>query len=609
MQTADKSEVLKRYFGHSSFRKGQAEVIDSILSGRDVLGVMPTGAGKSMCFQIPALMLEGMTVVVSPLISLMKDQVEALRQSGVSAAYINSSLTEYQAEAVFSEIYAGRCKILYAAPERLLTDSFLSICRSVPIPLVAVDEAHCVSHWGQDFRPSYLKIAEFVGSFERRPILAAFTATATDIVKRDIVSILGLRDPYSVTTGFDRPNLFFEVRKPRDKNAELLDIVKKSSGGSTIIYCSTRKNTEAVAQFLTMNGCLTAAYHAGLSDNQRQIAQNDFIYDRVNVIAATNAFGMGIDKSDVSLVVHYNMPKDLESYYQEAGRAGRDGSPARCILLYAKKDVVTAQFLIDHSRDDNEELSYEELQKVRERDRERLRQMTFYSTTTRCLRRFILNYFGENAAPSCDNCSNCMAGFETVDATIEAQKILSCIFRMKQRSRSGGKALVCAVLRGSREERVISSGLDELSTYGIMKDVSAQRTRDIMDYLEREGYIDIEPEHMTCVLTPAADEFIKSRRTLLMKLPCEQAEEKLSPREKEAPANPELFEELRALRKELAASLGVPAYVVFADASLREMCAKLPITNAEFMGISGVGSMKTERYGRQFIRIIKKYRQ
>lgn len=609
MQTADKSEVLKRYFGHSAFRKGQAEVIDSILSGRDVLGVMPTGAGKSMCFQIPALMLEGMSVVVSPLISLMKDQVESLRQSGVSAAYINSSLTEYEAEEVFSDIYAGRCKILYAAPERLLTESFLNICRNVQIPLVAVDEAHCVSHWGQDFRPSYLKIAEFVGTLERRPILAAFTATATDIVKRDIVNILGLRDPYSVTTGFDRPNLFFEVRKPRDKDAELLDIVRKSGGGSTIIYCSTRKNTEAVAQFLTMNGCPTAAYHAGLSDNRRQLAQNDFIYDRVNVIAATNAFGMGIDKSDVSLVVHYNMPKDIESYYQEAGRAGRDGSPARCILLYAKKDVMTAQFLIDHSRDDNEELSPDELQKVRERDRERLRQMTFYSTTTKCLRRFILNYFGENAAPSCDNCSNCMTGFETVDVTIEAQKILSCIYRMKQRGRSGGKALVCAVLRGSREERVISNGLDGLSTYGIMKDVSTQRTRDIIDYLEREGYIEIEPEHMTCALTPAADEFIKARRTLLMKLPREEAEEKPVSREKEEPANPALFEELRALRKELAASLGVPAYVVFADASLREMCAKLPVTNAEFMGISGVGSMKTERYGRQFIRVIKKYKQ
>lgn len=609
MQTADKSEVLKRYFGHSAFRKGQAEVIDSILSGRDVLGVMPTGAGKSMCFQIPALMLEGMTVVVSPLISLMKDQVEALRQSGVSAAYINSSLTEYEAEEVFSDIYAGRCKILYAAPERLLTESFLNICRNVHIPLVAVDEAHCVSHWGQDFRPSYLKIAEFVGTLERRPILAAFTATATDIVKRDIVNILGLHDPYSVTTGFDRPNLFFEVRRPRDKDAELLDIVRKSGGGSTIIYCSTRKNTEAVAQFLTMNGCPTAAYHAGLSDNRRQLAQNDFIYDRVNVIAATNAFGMGIDKSDVSLVVHYNMPKDIESYYQEAGRAGRDGSPARCILLYAKKDVMTAQFLIDHSRDDNEELSPEDLQKVRERDRERLRQMTFYSTTTKCLRRFILNYFGENAAPACDNCSNCMAGFETVDVTIEAQKILSCIFRMKQRGRSGGKALVCAVLRGSREERVISNGLDGLSTYGIMKDVSAQRTRDIIDYLEREGYIETEAEHMTCALTPAADEFIKARRTLLMKLPREEAEEKPLSREKEEPANPALFEELRALRKELAASLGVPAYVVFADASLREMCAKLPVTSAEFIGISGVGSMKTERYGRQFIRVIKKYRQ
>lgn len=604
---SDKSEVLKQYFGHSSFRNGQAEVIDSILASRDVLAVMPTGAGKSMCFQIPALMSEGTTVVISPLISLMKDQVESLRQSGVSAAYINSSLTEERLQSTLSFVHSGKCKILYVAPERLMTESFKRIANTISIPLVAVDEAHCVSHWGQDFRPSYLKITQFVKLLEKRPILAAFTATATDAVKQDIVNILELHDPFTVTTGFDRPNLFFEVRKPRDKDAELLDIIRNSHGGSTIIYCSTRKNTESVANFLTLNGCPTAVYHAGLSDNMRKNAQNDFIYDRVNVIAATNAFGMGIDKSDVSLVVHYNMPKDLESYYQEAGRAGRDGSPARCILLYAKKDVATAQFLIEHSREDNDELSEREAELVRERDRERLKQMTFYSTTQRCLREFILGYFGEKTVNNnCGNCSNCLAGFETVDVTLEAQKLLSCIFRMKQRGRSGGKALVCAVLRGSKEERILSLGLDKLSTYGIMKDVSLQRARDILDGLEREGYVEIETEHNTCVLTAAADEFVKSRKPLIMKLPKEKAPQP-EHKEKVLPENPELFEKLRTLRLEISTKLGVPAYVVFADASLREMSAKLPTTLAEFKEISGVGNMKTERYGREFIDVIKKY--
>lgn len=604
---SDKSEVLKQYFGHSSFRNGQAEVIDSILASRDVLAVMPTGAGKSMCFQIPALMSEGTTVVISPLISLMKDQVESLRQSGVSAAYINSSLTEERLQSTLSFVHSGKCKILYVAPERLMTESFKRIANTISIPLVAVDEAHCVSHWGQDFRPSYLKITQFVKLLEKRPILAAFTATATDAVKQDIVNILELHDPFTVTTGFDRPNLFFEVRKPRDKDTELLDIIRNSHGGSTIIYCSTRKNTESVANFLTLNGCPTAVYHAGLSDNMRKNAQNDFIYDRVNVIAATNAFGMGIDKSDVSLVVHYNMPKDLESYYQEAGRAGRDGSPARCILLYAKKDVATAQFLIEHSREDNDELSEREAELVRERDRERLKQMTFYSTTQRCLREFILGYFGEKTVNNnCGNCSNCLAGFETVDVTLEAQKLLSCIFRMKQRGRSGGKALVCAVLRGSKEERILSLGLDKLSTYGIMKDVSLQRARDILDGLEREGYVEIETEHNTCVLTAAADEFVKSRKPLIMKLPKEKAPQP-EHKEKVLPENPELFEKLRTLRLEISTKLGVPAYVVFADASLREMSAKLPTTLAEFKEISGVGNMKTERYGREFIDVIKKY--
>ena len=398
----DKNEVLKQYFGHSEFRPGQGDIIDHILAGQDCLGVMPTGAGKSVCFQVPALMFSGTSIVISPLISLMKDQVEGLRQSGVNAAFINSSLDLWEYRQVLDNASSGLYKILYVAPERLTADGFLGMCRGLDIPLVAVDEAHCVSHWGQDFRPSYLKISEFVEQLPKRPVLAAFTATATDIVKDDIVRILGLRQPFSVTTGFDRPNLYFEVRptEQRNKNAVLLGIIHEMQGRSSIVYCSTRKNVEAVTDFLRLNGVNVRSYHAGMPDDERRSAQEDFTYDRCNVIVATNAFGMGIDKSDVALVVHYNMPKDLESYYQEAGRAGRDGSPARCILLYSKGDVRTAEFIIDHGREESG-LTPAEQEKMRLRDHERLKQMTFYSTTPRCLRHFILNYFGEDSPAEC----------------------------------------------------------------------------------------------------------------------------------------------------------------------------------------------------------------
>lgn len=600
----DKTEVLRKYFGHTEFRSGQGDIIDNILSGRDCLGVMPTGAGKSVCYQVPALMMDGVTIVLSPLISLMKDQVESLRQAGVSAAFINSSLSQYEADDVFYKASAGEYRILYVAPERLETEGFMRLCEKIRIPLVAVDEAHCVSHWGQDFRPSYLRIEGFISSLPERPVVAAFTATATDIVREDIVRILRLRDPFSVTTGFDRANLYFEVRKPKDKDAELLSIVKSASGGSTIIYCSTRKAVESVCAMLRLNDINAAMYHAGLKDNERRLAQNDFIYDRCNVMVATNAFGMGIDKSDVSLVVHYNMPKDIESYYQEAGRAGRDGGPARCILLYAKKDVHTAEYLIDNGHEDAG-LSIQELNELRARDRERLKQMTFYSTTTRCLRGFILDYFGEKAPVSCGNCGNCNTNFETIDVTVEAQKILSCIFRLKQRGRSGGRSLIAAVLTGSREERIISMGLDTLSTYGIMKGVSQQRVKDIMDHLQQQGLIETEPEHLTCYLTSAADEFIRSRSTMIIKLP-KEAQPAAKPA---APAeeNPELMKRLKALRSKLASALGVPAYVVFSDATLRDMCAKLPQTNQQFLSVSGVGSMKAERYGKKFMDAIASY--
>ncbi len=605
----DKLSVLKQYFGHSTFRYGQGELIDHILAGRDCLGVMPTGAGKSMCYQIPALISEGTTIVISPLISLMKDQVEALCQSGVSAAFINSSLSPHEYYSVLRAVSLGGIKLLYVAPERLTAEDFLGLCRMIKIPLVAVDEAHCVSQWGQDFRPSYLKITEFVSALPERPVLAAFTATATAAVKRDIVDILRLRDPYRITTGFDRENLYFEVRSPQYalKDAELLSIVRQSAGRSTIVYCSTRKNVELVCSLLNMNGCSAVRYHAGLPDEERRRAQEDFIFDRANIIIATNAFGMGIDKSDVSLVVHYNMPKDIESYYQEAGRAGRDGSPARCILLYSKSDVRTNQFLIEHSHEDGA-FSEAELEALRDRDRERLRQMTFYSTTSRCLREFILRYFGERTGDFCGNCSSCNKSFDTEDITIPAQKIISCVFRMKQRGISGTKQLVCDILSGRNTAQISALGLETLSTFGIMTDTPPQRIAEMTDHLIQNEYIE-ENEQDECSLTQRAEEFIRSRRTMLMKRPKAAALVPEEPAAKDIGEDTELMKRLKALRKKIAATLGVPAYVVFTDASLREMSVKQPLTTHEFMNISGVGSRKAERYGKQFAEVIAAYQK
>ena len=602
----DKNDVLKQYFGHSSFRYGQGELIDNILSGKDCMGVMPTGAGKSMCYQIPALMLQGTTIVVSPLISLMKDQVEALIQSGVAAAYINSSMSPHEYYSVLRDAASGGYKLLYVAPERLPAEDFAALCKEIRIPLVAVDEAHCVSHWGQDFRPSYLRITEFVAGLPQRPVLAAFTATATKAVKEDIVNILGLREPFRITTGFDRENLYFEVRSPetRNKDAELLSIIREAQGRNAIVYCSTRKNVEQVCELLKLNGFNAARYHAGLPDEERRKAQEDFIYDRVNIIVATNAFGMGIDKSDVSLVVHYNMPKDVESYYQEAGRAGRDGSPARCILLYSKGDVRTNQFLIEHGHEDIG-LSEDELERIRERDRERLKQMTFYSTTKRCLREFMLRYFGERTGDFCGNCSSCNANFDTLDITVSAQKIISCIFRLKQRGIVGSKQLAADILSGRRNSS--TSGLESLSTFGIMSDTAHEEIIRLTEHLISQEYIDEIDDGLYS--TSLAEEFIKARRTLLMKQP-KQEKRAVQPETSPVMAKEdnELFEQLKALRKKIASTLGVPAYVVFTDASLREMSVKKPVTTVEFMNISGVGSRKAERYSKQFAEVIAKYR-
>lgn len=601
----DKYGVLKEYFGHDSFREGQDRITDSLLGGRDVLGIMPTGAGKSICYQVPALMFEGVTVVVSPLISLMKDQVSALVQSGVAAAYINSSLTHAQYLKVLQNTENGKYKIIYVAPERLCAPAFLEICRSLSISMVAVDEAHCVSQWGQDFRPSYLKIPDFIESLPSRPVVGAFTATATGTVREDIKNLLKLRAPLVVATGFDRPNLFFSVMHPNKKSIALMKLIKERKGESGIVYCSTRKAVEEVCELLNKNGFTATRYHAGLDEDERRLNQDDFVYDRAPIMVATNAFGMGIDKSNVSFVIHYNMPKNMESYYQEAGRAGRDGRNADCILLYSSKDVRTNQFLINNS-EPNPDLTEDEQEEVRRRDRERLKQITFYCTTHKCLRKFILEYFGDKSPERCCKCSNCLSNHENTDITVDAQKIMSCVARTGQRY---GKKVICDVLRGSKNERLISAGLSRQSTYGIMADCTEKRLRDIIEHLCENGYMTDEgDEYPILRLTPKSRSVLTGSETLRMMLEIPQKKKASSAKSAAlSPADEKLLIALKELRRSLAMRQSVPAYVVFSDATLMDMCRIKPKTRDEFMEVSGVGQRKAIRYGEVFLATIAEF--
>ena len=609
----DKYSVLKQYFGHSSFREGQEKLIDAVLSGRDALGIIPTGGGKSLCYQIPALMFDGTALVISPLISLMADQVGALENAGISATFINSSLTPEQLDQARDGVRCGRYRLIYIAPERLDSDSFLRLISERRLSLIAVDEAHCVSQWGQDFRPSYLRIAGFVESLPERPPLCAFTATATARVRQDIREKLGLRGPVEVVTGFDRPNLFFDVRRPANKTEALLSLLRERREKSGIVYCATRANVERVCLSLQRAGVEATRYHAGLSEAERRQNQEDFRFDRKTVMVATNAFGMGIDKSNVSFVIHYNMPKDLESYYQEAGRAGRDGEPAEAILLYAPGDVATAQFLITHG--EREPNNGEEGGR-REQDLRRLEMMVGYCKHGGCLRGCILDYFGQEHGAGCGNCGNCCESYVESDITVTAQMILSCIRRVHDKlGYYVGMTAIVSVLRGSRSRRIEELGLEGVSTYGLLRDRSSAEIRGCIEYLENAGYLFVEQEHSTLRMTERAGAVLFRGERVSMSVRQDLQQE--SRRERRRRAQPaahwrsepesDLLMALRALRTNLARREGVPAYIIFSNATLADMAARVPRTRSQLLEVPGIGAVKAERYGDLFLEEIEKY--
>ena len=603
-----KHEALKKYFGYDTFREGQETLVDGILSGRDVMGIMPTGAGKSLCYQIPALLLPGITLVISPLISLMKDQVSTLNQAGIHAAYLNSSLTPGQYRTAMKYMVNGQYKIIYVAPERLLTEAFIDAAKQIEISMISVDEAHCISQWGQDFRPSYLKIPDFVNLLEKRPILSAFTATATREVKEDILALGGLQDPVQLTTGFDRKNLKFLVQLPGNKWQAAREIIETHREECGIIYCLTRKTVEEVCDHLVKSGYSATRYHAGLSDEERRHNQDDFLYDRKQIMVATNAFGMGIDKSNVRYVIHYNMPKNIESYYQEAGRAGRDGLPSECVLLYSGQDVVTNQFFID-KMEPPEGADDETAAMIREREQERLKRMTFYCFTNECLREYILHYFGEYGSGYCGNCSNCLTQFEEKDVTEIAARLIGCV---KESSWAFGLVAIADAVHGSRNAKILRGGLAENPYYGSCSEVPLHQLRQIMNHLVMQGYLTIAGEYRTIQLTDTSDEILNGR-PVFMKTARERPkpaagtkEKKISVSAGQQDIDRGLFEKLRALRLEIARQEKVPPYIVFSDKTLVQMCILKPQDRTEMLRVSGVGEMKYAKYGERFLEVLRK---
>lgn len=600
-----KLQVLEHYFGYPAFRPGQEELIDALLAGRDAVGIMPTGAGKSLCYQVPALLMKGITLVVSPLISLMKDQVTALVQNGVRGAYLNSSLSWNQYQAALRNARAGVYKIIYVAPERLLTPEFLEFAKNAPISMVTIDEAHCVSQWGQDFRPSYLTIPEFVEALPHRPVVSAFTATATPRVRKDILSLLALQDPLVTVTSFDRPNLYFEVRRPKDKLQETLKLLRERREKSGIIYCATRKAVEDVCQTLQEQGYAATRYHAGLTDQERQKNQEDFLYDRATVMVATNAFGMGIDKSNVAFVIHYNMPKDLESYYQEAGRAGRDGQPAECFLLYSGQDVGLNRFLFTRS-EENQDLDEKALEQLTRQNEQRLRAMTNYCHTTACLREYILHYFGEHAPTQCGNCQNCTGHFQQLDITVPAREILSCVRYLGQRY---GIKMVLDVVRGSKNEKILRQGFDKLPIHGKLSGYKEEDLREMINALLLQGFLSQSTgEYPILSLGPRADDLLCGQEAVYLQVRTEDRSPTAKPFPQDLPkSDPILFSRLRGLRGKLSRTQNVPMYVIFSNATLEAMAAYQPTTPEEFLKIPGVGQAKLQKYGKAFLEEIKRW--
>ena len=628
-------EALNRYFGYDSFRPGQSGIVSAILAGRDVLGVMPTGAGKSICYQIPAAILPGVAIVISPLISLMRDQVDALNDVGIPAAFINTTQTPDEQDLVFAQALSGQIKLLYVAPERLETERFRNFAVRVPISLVAVDEAHCVSQWGQDFRSSYLGIGEFIAGLPTRPTVAAFTATATERVRRDIVSILGLHTPSITVTGFDRPNLYFDViSMPRkDKASWVASYIASHPDESGIVYCATRKETEALAESLNSAvaelraaggadvsdiGTIAVAYHGGMSADAREKAQRDFVTDRVPVVVATNAFGMGIDKSNVRFVIHHNMPESIEAYYQEAGRAGRDGEPSRCTLLWNESDIVTRRRLLD-SDYENERLTPEEQEAVRASKRRLLDAMVGYCRTTDCLHAYMTRYFGETAGAAAKTdgkcvggCANCEHTFETIDVTDIARAISRCVHDVNQHVGSGK---IVKVLRGSKAQDLSYLNPESLPSFGMLDEVPEARIRDVLSQMATDGFLTIAEGRLPIVgFGPRAAETVAPEFHYdIKKIKRADARARRTP-DVSTPAvgsyvpddgDEALFQKLRALRLDIARELGKPPYIVFSDKTLRDMVRVKPITDDQFLAVNGVGESKLKQYGERFMAAIR----